>query len=212
MKYEKNTSDSQDRQPKSFLIKKLGAFIRRPPVVAEAESITQQAAIVEAYDRGVTSTVSRLELSDTTYTMELTQLHTEGALPASDTVAPYSSQVRVSVLHSSGDVMILVAKNSSVPDERGYVASRYYNVELLPEGEVCVRAKAERDAMVAGSNLKSADARGQDIAVGPDSFIATLSEFRIGESYPNAEDNLDIQPHILLVKNALAAVESYESQ
>jgi|GEM_PF-2026707 len=144
--------------------------------------------------------------------MELTQLHTVGALPISEAVAPNPSQVRVSVLYSLDDVMILIAKNASVPDEEGYMTSRYYTVELLPEGEVRVHAKDNRNAMITGSSLKSANSRGQDIAVRSDSFVATLSEFRVGDPYPNADDALGIQSQVFLVKQALAAVESYESQ
>lgn len=212
MKNETNTSDNQDGQPKKSFIEKLGVFIGRSPIVLGAEKITHEAAIREIQEQAITSTVSRFNLGDMAYTMELTQLHAEGALPISDTVAPYLSQVRLSVLYSLDDVMILVAKNASVPDEEGYMTSRYYNVELLPEGEVRVHAKDERDEMIMGSNLKSANSRGQDIAVGPGSFIATLSEFSAGDPYPNTDDNLDIQPQVLLVKRALAAVESYESQ
>ena len=212
MNKEINTSDDQDRQPKRSLIEKFGAFIGRSQTVLEAELLTHTAATLEAQEQGITRVISRLDSGDATYAMELTQLHTDGTLPVSETVAPYPSQVRVSVLYSPDSVTILVVKNADELDAEGAVASRYYNVELLPEGEVRVHAKGERNAMIAGSGLKSANSRGQDIAVGPDSFIATLSDFEAGDPYPNADDDLDIQPQVLLVRHALAAVESYRPQ
>lgn len=212
MKNEINASDNQDHQPKSSLMKKLGKLIGRSPIVLEAELIAHTAAIKEAQEQGITNTISRLDSTEGIYTMELTQLHTDGALSISEMVAPYPSQVRVSVLRSLDDVVILVTKNASILDDEGCMTSRYYNVELRPHGEVSVHAKDKRDAIITGLNLKTANSRGQDIAVGPDSFIATLSDSRVDDSYPSADDNLDIQPQVLLVKHALAAVELYESQ
>lgn len=212
MNREINTSGDRDWQPKRSLIKKFGALIGRSQAVLEAEFITHVAAIAEAHEQGITRVVSRLEFSDTIYAMELTQLHVEGTLPVAEMVAPYLSQVRVSVLRSAGSVAIFVAKNADTPNEDGYIDSRYYTVELLPEGVVRVRATSERDAMITGSNLKSANSRVQDIVVDPDSFIATLSEFEAGDPYPVVDDNGGIQPQALLVQHALAAVESYESR